>query len=479
MNDPETIAGPYSTPRGAEMQMRTIPIGRTPLLCRIAAATLLAGAGCATAQSWDERYPAPVPRGPSVTQVNAPAVAVPGSGAPEWSGESGSSGHPLMTADAIREAAANFPACIEGLWPQAARRGVSRASFDTYTAGLTPDLRIMDLMDAQPEFTKAFWDYLDLLVSDARIKRGREILAEHAATFQAVEAAYGVDRHVVAAIWGIESNYGTAIGERPVLRSTATLACVGRRQGYFRDEFLSTLEILHRGDIVPEHLKGSWAGAFGPTQFMPTSFKRFAVDFDGDGRRDVVDSIPDVIASTANNLKKDGWVAGQTWGYEVTVPAGFNYLLADSARTMTLGEWGRHGIARVGGKTFPRPSDRAYLLVPAGARGPAFLMLANFRAIMKYNPAEAYALAIGHLADRLRGDPPLVQPWPREERVLTGAERLELQQHLVRRGFDIGGEPNGRISAKSRNAIKHFQASIGAIPDGFATAALLDRLRER
>src|SRR6202043_4143154 len=187
--------------------------------------------------------------------------------------------------------------------------------------------------------TKAFWDYLDSLVSEARIKRGREILAANKATFDAVEQAFGVDRHVVAAVWGIESNYSTAIGERPVLRSTATLACVGRRQGYFRDEFLAALEILNRGDISPDRLKGSWAGAFGPTQFMPTAFRRFAVDFDHDGRRDVVDSTADVMASTANNLKTDGWVPAESWGYEVVLPQGFNYLLADRSKQMTLSQW--------------------------------------------------------------------------------------------------------------------------------------------
>jgi membrane-bound lytic murein transglycosylase B len=316
-----------------------------------------------------------------------------------------------------------------------------------------------------------------MLVSEARIKRGREILAQYRPTFDAVEKAYGVDRHVVAAIWGIESNYSTAIGERSVLRSTATLACVGRRQNYFRDEFLATLEILNRGDVDPDRLKGSWAGAFGPTQFMPTAFKRYAVDFDGDGRRDVVESIPDLVASTANNLKVDGWMAGQTWGYEVVVPHGFNYALADSARPLTVHDWERLGLARVNGKAFPRPTDRAYLLLPAGARGPAFLMLNNFRVIMKYNPAEAYALAIGHLADRLRGDGPIVQAWPREERVLTSAERYELQQLLVARGYDIGGEPNGRINARTRSALKTYQADSGLLPDGFATAELLNRLR--
>jgi membrane-bound lytic murein transglycosylase B len=406
------------------------------------------------------------------------AGQTPGTAAPEWSGQSGSSGHPLMTAEAIRAAAANFGTCLDNLWPEAARRGVTRATFDANTKGLTPDLRIMDLVDAQPEFTKAFWDYLDLLVNDARIKRGGEILAQYRPVFDAVEKAYGVDRHIVVAIWGIESNFGTMVGDRPVIRSTATLACVGRRQAYFRDEFLAALEIINRGDISPDRLKGSWAGAFGPTQFMPTSFKRYAVDFDGDGRRDVVDSVPDLVASTANNLKTDGWLAGQTWGYEVTLPDGFNFLLADNAKSMTLREWERLGVVRVGGKAYPRPTDRAYLFIPAGANGPSFLMLNNFRVLMKYNPAEAYALAIGHLADRMRGDGPIVTAWPRQERVLTSAERYELQQHLIRRGFDIGGEPNGRINAKSRNAIKRFQVSQGLIPDGFASAEMLERLRQ-
>jgi lytic murein transglycosylase len=416
--------------------------------------------------------------GTLMAALGGAAGQTPGTPAPEWSGQSGSSGHPLMTAEAIRAAAANFGTCLENLWPEAARRGVTRATFDANTKGLTPDLRIMDLVDAQPEFTKAFWDYLDLLVNDARIKRGAEILAQYRSVFEAVEKAYGVDRHIVVAIWGIESNFGTMVGDRPVIRSTATLACVGRRQAYFRDEFLATLEILSRGDISPDRLKGSWAGAFGPTQFMPTSFKRYAVDFDGDGRRDVVDSVPDLVASTANNLKVDGWMAGQTWGYEVTLPEGFNFLLADNAKLMTLREWERLGVVRVGGKTYPRPTDRANLFIPAGANGPSFLMLNNFRVLMKYNPAEAYALAIGHLADRLRGDGPIVAAWPRQERVLTSAERYELQQHLIRHGFDIGGEPNGRINAKSRNAIKRFQVSQGLIPDGFASADMLERLRQ-
>ena len=271
--------------------------------------------------------------------TSAQAQSVPGTAPPAWSGEDGASGHPLMTAAAIREAAANFDNCVAGMWPDAARRGISQQSFERFTAGLTPDLRIMDLMDSQPEFTKAVWDYLDILVNDNRLAKGREILAKYKPQFDATEKAYGVDRYIIAAIWGIESNYSTQIGDRSVLQSTATLACIGRRQQYFRDEFLSALEILHHGDLRPEQMRGSWAGAFGPTQFMPTAFKRYAVDADNDGRRDVVDDAADLIASTANNLKKDGWQSGQTWGFEVVVPPNFNYMLADRAKAMTIAQW--------------------------------------------------------------------------------------------------------------------------------------------
>src|SRR4051812_23901334 len=290
----------------------------------------------------------------------SPAPAPGGSGAPPWSGEDGASGHPLMTAAAIREAAGNFNTCVAAMWPDAARRGITRENFERFTADLAPDLRIMDLMDSQPEFTKAIWDYLDILVNDVRLAKGREILAKYKPQFDAVEKAYGVDRYAIAAIWGIESNYSTQMGDRSVLQSTATLACIGRRQKYFRDEFLSALEILNRGDLRPEQLRGSWAGAFGPTQFMPTAFKRFAVDGDGDGRRDVVDNAADLIASTANNLKKDGWQTGRSWGYEVVLPEGFNFMLADKAKAMTIAQWQQQGMKRADGKPFPDATEKAY-----------------------------------------------------------------------------------------------------------------------
>jgi membrane-bound lytic murein transglycosylase B len=437
------------------------------------ATLLVAAAGCVAAAPDGDAV-----RYSDATGAVTPAAVAAPSSEPEWSGQSGSSGDPLMTAAAIRAAAADFHRCLERLWPAAARRGISRKVYAAHTATLSPDLRIMDLLDGQPEFTKSFWDYLDLLVNDDRIVNGRALLERYRKTFDAVERAYGVDRYVIAAIWGVESNYGTLGGERPVVRSTATLACIGRRQNYFRTEFLTALEILQHGDVKRDRFVGSWAGAFGPTQFMPTAFKRYAVDFDRDGHRDVVDSVPDIIASTANNLKKDGWITGETWGYEAVVPANFDFLLADHRRTMTIREWERLGLKRPGGKPFPRDNDRAFLLVPAGMQGPGFLMQHNFGVIMRYNPAEAYALAIGHLADRLRGGGPLAQDWPRYERVLSRGERLELQQLLARHGYDVG-EPDGHLGSRTRAAIREFQAKIGRVPDGFASAGILDRLRAR
>jgi lytic murein transglycosylase len=483
----ETVTGPFGTGLvamdGHGMGLMERAMGNRTGAILIAAA-LLCSSGQAQAQSQapsssngisnflDNIFSSPK-SGP------APQAAPgPDGGPPPWSGEDGASGHPLMTASAIREAAANFQNCVAAMWPDAARRNITQENFERFTAGLAPDLRIMDLMDSQPEFTKSIWDYLDILVNDNRLAKGREILAKYKPQFDAVEKAYGVDRYAIASIWGIESNYSTQMGDRNVVQSTATLACVGRRQAYFKDEFLTALEILNRGDLRPEQMRGSWAGAFGPTQFMPTAFKRYAVDGDGDGRRDVVDNAADLIASTANNLKKDGWQTGRSWGYEVVLPEGFNFMLADKAKAMTIAQWQQQGMKRADGKPFPDATEKAYLLAPAGAQGPGFLMLQNFRVIMKYNPAEAYALAIGHFADRLRGGPPFVQPWPRQERVLSRAERLELQQLLAQRGF-YKGTPDGQFGGQTREALRGFQASIGTPADGFASSDVLERLRGR
>ena len=365
------------------------------------------------------------------------------------------------------------------MWPDAARRNITQENFQRFTAGLTPDLRIMDLMDSQPEFTKSIWDYLDILVNDNRLAKGREILAKYKAQFDAAEKAYGVDRYIIAAIWGIESNYSTQMGDRSVLQSTATLACVGRRQAYFKDEFLSALEILNRGDLRPEQMRGSWAGAFGPTQFMPTAFKRYAVDGDGDGRRDVVDNRrrPDRLD---RQQSEEGRLADRPdLGLRGRGAPG---LQLHAGRPRQGDDDRAMGAARAQAR---RPTSRSRIRPrrpicwrrPA-PQGPGFLMLQNFRVIMKYNPAEAYALAIGHFADRLRGGQPFVQPWPRQERELSRAERLELQQLLAQRGF-YKGTPDGQFGGQTREALRNFQASIGVPADGFASSDVLERLRGR
>src|SRR5665213_1828975 len=270
---------------------------------------------------------------------------------------------------------------------------------------------------------------------------------------------------------------------RPITaRSAATDRCCARPRRSPVSAAVNTTSAMNSSprsifSTAATSSRTSWS-APGPTQFMPTAFKRYAVDFDRDGRRDVVDSMPDLIASTANNLKMVGWRSGETWGYEVVIPANFDFRLADHRREMTIADWQRQGIVRPGGKPFPHPNSSAFLLVPAGVQGPGFLMLPNFRVIMRYNPAEAYALAIGNLSDRLRGGGTFAQGWPRSERVLTREERLELQQLLERRGFDVG-EPDGRLGAKTRAALRDFQARIGRVPDGFASASLLQRLRSR
>jgi membrane-bound lytic murein transglycosylase B len=382
--------------------------------------------------------------------------------------------HPAMSQAAIAASAASFKSCIASLEPQAAARGISQTIYRRETHELEPDMRILELMDRQPEFTKAVWDYIDQLVAERRIAQGREMFAQHRQTFQRIEQDYGVDPYVVAAIWGIESNFGAAAGDRDVIRSTATLACIGRRQDYFRNEFLAAMEIVARGDIQRARFKGSWAGAFGQTQFMPTTFKRLAVDFNGDGRRDLVDTAADALASTANNLNRNGWQRGLSWGYEVKLPPNFNYKLAEKTIKKSVQQWAALGVQRVRGQPFPQ--TQGYIFAPAGARGPAFLMTQNFQVILRYNPADAYALAIGHLADRIRGGGPFEADWPRGEQVLSRAERMELQERLSALGL-YHGAPDGKFDDKTRAALAEYQSRSGLTPDAFATAAVLQRLR--
>lgn len=384
---------------------------------------------------------------------------------------------PLLLAAALPAAAdPAFTACLDGLKPQAAAAGIRADTFDRHTAGLAPDPTVLESLDFQPEFRTPIWDYLAGLVDDERVEDGRAMLAEHADLLQRVEAQYGVDPETVVAVWGVESNFGRTFGKKPLLASLATLSCAGRRQAFFRSELFATLKLLQSGDLRPEGLVGSWAGAFGHTQFMPSTYARIAVDFDGDGRRDLVGSIPDALASTANYLKRSGWRTGQAWGREVVLPAGFDTSVNGRQARRPLSSWVARGAKPADGRALSGSEDPTALLLPAGKDGPAFLVHKNFDAIYSYNAAESYALAIAHLSDRLRGGGPLATAWPTDDPGLSRRERRELQEHLVARGHDIG-EVDGMIGSRSREALKLEQARLGQPADGRAGQRILQALR--
>jgi len=368
----------------------------------------------------------------------------------------------------------DFGTCLAGLRAEAVARGVSAATFDSQTRGLAPDMTVLDLQQQQPEFRIPIWDYLAALVDDQRIADGRAMLAQWRSTLDAVEARFGVDRHVVVAVWGVESDFGRSVGKHPLVQSLATLACYGQRASYFRGELMATLRIIEAGDVNPAHLYGSWAGAFGHTQFMPSTFLRLAVSMEGDGRRDVVDSVPDALGSTANYLRKAGWVAGGGWGFEVAVPEGFRGASGRKIKR-PFSAWAAAGIRRADGRPLPR-AGVAGLMMPAGRQGPAFLVTRNFDAIFSYNAAESYALAISLLADRLRGGGPLIGAWPTNDRGLSRAERKEVQTLLTRRGYDVGN-PDGAVGAKTHAAIVNYEAKVGLPQTGLPGGLVLDALR--
>lgn len=371
----------------------------------------------------------------------------------------------------------SFDACLADLRTQAIQAGVSGDSFDTFTDGLAADPSVLELLDAQPEFTTPIWDYLAALVDTQRIRDGEAMLKTHAAVLAQVSQQYGVDPTTVVAVWGVESDYGKTFGKRPLLVSLATLSCYGRRQAFFRGEFFATLKLLQSGDLKPEGLTGSWAGAFGHTQFMPTTYQRIAVDGDGDGRRDLVGSIPDALASTANYLARAGWRTGETWGYEVTLPAGFDAALAGRKSKRPLSDWSARGVTRIDGTPLTVTDAQAGVLIPAGIPGPAFLVFRNFDAIYSYNAAESYALAIATLSDRLRGGAALVTPWPTDDPGLGRDERKQLQILLLARGHAIG-TADGMIGTLTRRAIVVEQQRLGLQPqDGRAGLKILQALR--
>ncbi|MEE7494284.1 lytic murein transglycosylase [Methylobacterium oryzae] len=364
-----------------------------------------------------------------------------------------------------------FRAFVEALRPDAAARGVSAATFDAAFRGITgPDPGILARTRRQSEFVRPVWDYLVGAVSAGRIARGRARAAAHASTLKGIEDSYGVAGPVVTALWGVESDFGASAGSVPTIRALATLAEARHRGNLFRDELLAALTILQRGDITPERMSGSWAGAMGQVQFLPSTYLAHAVDFDGDDRRDIWNSEADSLASIAAYLKDLGWNPALSWGYEVLLPKEFDL----SRYTGDLGSFAERGVRRTDGKALPE-AGRASLFLPGGLGAPVFLITGNFEVIRGYNTSDSYALAVGHLADRLAGGPPLAAPWPAAGTRLDGPGLKALQAGLAAAGF-YDGPTDGRAGPKLREAVRRYQISAGLPADGYATPVLLSRL---
>jgi len=366
---------------------------------------------------------------------------------------------PLVLLASAASAQAGFQSCVAGLRSEAAAKGISTATFDRAMAGVEPDMKVIEAMNNQPEFKTPIWDYLGTLVDEEKVAEGRSMMRQHASTLAAAEQRFGVDRHTIAAVWGVESDFGKARGKMPLVQALSTGACLApRRNAFFKGELFATLQIIQRGDVRPERLFGSWAGAFGHTQFIPSTYLRLAVDGDGDGRRDLVDSIPDALFSTANFMDKAGWVTGATWGYEVRVPDGYSGPTGRNPK-QPVSSWAARGIVKFDGSALSG-SGNAGLLMPAGRNGPAFLVFKNYDAAYSYNGADSYALAISLLSDRLRGRPGVQGQWPTDDLPLSREQRRELQRLLIARGYNVG-EPDGAVGALTRAAIKEVEARLG------------------
>ena len=371
---------------------------------------------------------------------------------------------------------ARFQLWIKAFRGRAQKQEISNLTFDQAFRGVHYDPEIIERDRNQSEFTKTIWEYLDSAASDKRIKNGKAALHEHRRTLEAIEARYGVDKDVVVAVWGLESAYGEYRGTNDVIQSLATLAFDGRRGKFFEGQLVAALKILQNGDTRPRNMTGSWAGAMGHTQFIPTSYLAYAVDFTGDGKRDIWSDDPsDALASTAAYLKRFGWAKGQPWGVEVNLPSGFNYVLASRKIKKSPSQWAALGVTGVNGRAVPN-YGAASILLPAGGQGAAFMIFKNFAVIERYNAADAYVIGVGHLSDRITGGPEIQAAWPRGDRALTFAERKEMQRRLTDAGFNTQGI-DGKIGPKTIEAVRSFQRAQGLVPDGFASLSLLMRLR--
>lgn len=369
-----------------------------------------------------------------------------------------------------------FAAWVAELRKEALGQGISDATLDSALTGITPIERIIELDRRQPEFTQTFWRYLDLRVNEKRITRGKALLAQHADLLKAVEEKYQVQPRFLVSFWGLESNFGDHFGGYPVVQAVATLAYDPRRSRFFRSQLLDALRILDRGDITAGKMRGSWAGAMGHLQFIPSTFVRYAVDEDGDGRRDIWNSLPDVFGSAANYLSRIGWRGGETWGREVRLPEDFDVQLASLRIKKSIGEWQALGVRTMDGNPLPEKDIAGSIVLPQGHQGPAFIVYNNFRRILNWNRSILYAVSVGHLADRLVGQGPLQSVRPASETPLSRDMIREMQELLAARGYDVG-TPDGVVGPMTRAALRAFQKAIKLPPDGFPTIDLLTRLR--
>jgi len=374
-----------------------------------------------------------------------------------------------------RAAADPYLDFVTALWPKAEAAGISRDTFDAAFAGLSVDPKVIALAATQPEFNQTIHAYVDARLTASRIAQGRAMAARWKPWLDKVEARFGVDRYVVLAIWSLESNYGASPGHADIVRSLATLACCTRkRPEMFRDELVDALRILQEHDVAPRAMTGSWAGALGQVQFMPSSFLKFAVDMDGDGKRNIWSEEPDVLGSIANYLKQHDWAAGQRWGYEVRLPSGFDFTAINAHDGGPVSAWEELGLVRADGQPLPKEA-KAWLFLPAGAKGPAFLILQNYWSIKTYNISDSYTLSVGLLADRLRGGGPLRGAWPAQETTLGHADIAAMQGKLKSLGYPID-VVDGKIGPAVRTALRSWQASVGLTADGYPTPAVLQRL---
>ena len=371
---------------------------------------------------------------------------------------------------------ASFTAWRAAFRQRALAKGIAPATFDAAFAGVGVNADVVRLDGRQAEFTKPIWDYLDSAASPDRIATGQARARALAPALAAIQTRYGVDGPAVLAIWGMESNFGKNRGTIPVIESLATLAYEGRRRAFAEEQLLAALEILQSGDTTPAAMRGSWAGAMGHTQFIPTSYLAYAQDFTGDGHRDVWGPDPtDSLASAANYLARSGWQLGRPWGLEVHLPRDFDYTTADAGNRQSVATWRARGVTLMDGRPLP-DHGRAAIIAPAGARGPTFAVFQNFYVIKRYNNATSYAIGVGHLADRINGAPPFTARWPRDERELSRTEKVELQRRLNAQGYPTGAT-DGVIGPDTARAIRRYQSARGYTPDGYASDGLLRTLR--